>query len=283
MNDVKTSRAGRFLPIVIAILALAVVACVCTGGGASDPTPAAGTTTGGTTTGGTTTGGTTTGGATTEPTPAAGSTTGGTTTGGTTTGGTTTGGTTTDGGTTTTDGGTTDGSEGTDTDLEIVNNTAGTICYVYIASSTDATDWGDEVLGADVIIGVNETNVVSGPPGVYDIILEDCDHNVVAWNYGADLTADTTLTVSGSPDTLIVENTSSFDICGIYISSPDETSFGRSHLNPAHPITSGQTRSFAVTAGTWDLRAQPCDSSIEPLDRYGESLSGDITWTLTNE
>jgi hypothetical protein len=273
MNEVKASRAGRFIPIVIAILALAVVACVCTGGGASDPTPAAGTTTGGTTTGGTTTG--------TEPTPAAGdtATTGGTTTGGTTTGGTTDGTTTTGG---TTDAGTTDGS-GEETDLEIVNNTDSSICYVYIASSTDATDWGDEVLGTDVIIAAGATDTVSGPAGVYDIILEDCDHNVIAWNYGADLTADTTLTVSGSPDTLIVQNNSSFDICGLYISSPDETTFGRSHLNPAHPIAAGQTRSFAVTSGTWDLRAQPCDESITPLDRYGEDLSGETTWTLTNE
>lgn len=258
MNQPKASRVGRYLPIVLAILVLAIAACVCTGGGATNPTPVAGTTTGGTTDGS----------ATIAPTNAPSDTT----TGGTTTGGTTTGGTT--------DGGTTTGSS-TDTNLEIVNNTDVSICYVYIASSTDDTDWGNEVLGEGVVIASGATDVVSGPPGVYDIILEDCDHNVVAWNYGADLSSDITLTVSGSPDTLTILNNSTFDFCGIYLKTPNTTDWGRSHLNPEHPIYAGETRVFAVTAGAWDLRAETCDG--QEVERLGEELGGDYEWEFFNE
>lgn len=165
----------------------------------------------------------------------------------------------------------------------VVDNQSGvSICYLYITEA-DNPEWGDDQLGAsDVVPSGSTYNITDIPPGTYDLLAEDCDHNVISWNYQVTLNAgDTpTLTVSGSPDQLVMENTSSAQICAVYISPANSDSWGRSQLNSANPIEPGATRNIAVAPGTWDLRSETC--SGESIDRFGEELGGTTTWTLTD-
>jgi len=165
--------------------------------------------------------------------------------------------------------------------LKVVNQTTSDICYLYITDS-GSDDWGPEQLGTDQTIAASSDFTITDiPPGTYDLETEDCDHNVISWNYNVDLSEDNTLTVSGSPDQLAVENTSSKQLCGLYISPPTEENWGRSHLNPEHPIDPGTTRTFAITSGTWDLRVETCDGTS--IDRTGQEFTGGtFTWTISD-
>lgn len=192
----------------------------------------------------------------------------------------TTGGAT--GGATGGDTGGTDGSTGTGHVLYIGNDSNVPLCYVYLAESDDLSSWGDDQLGSSDVIGAATTYQLTDiPTGTYDIMTEDCDRNVVSWNYQVNIDQDITLTVSGSSDQLIVENTSTSQICAVYISPPDAETWGRSQLHDGHPLPTGESRSFSVTAELWDLRAETCDG--DEVERYGEDLTGTTTWTLSDE
>src|SRR5574340_461542 len=118
--------------------------------------------------------------------------------------------------------GTTGGGPGT-VSLDIQNQSGSSVCYVYITRS-DQADWGPDQLGSSNTIGPQSSFSINNiPAGTYDILTEDCDYNLLSWNYGVELNADNTLTVSGSADTVVIDNTSSKDICQINISSPNET------------------------------------------------------------
>jgi hypothetical protein len=178
-----------------------------------------------------------------------------------------------------TTGGDTGGTSGVD--LKVVNQTTSDICYLYVTDS-ESDDWGPEQLGTDqTIVAGSDFTITDIPTGTYDLETEDCDHNVISWNYNVELSEDNTLTVSGAPDQLAVENTSSQQLCGLYISPPTEENWGRSHLNPEHPIEPGTTRTFAITSGTWDLRVETCDGTS--IDRTGQEFTGGtFTWTISD-
>jgi hypothetical protein len=166
-------------------------------------------------------------------------------------------------------------------DAEVINNSTVSVCFLYIADSNDLTSWGPDQLGPTSTIssGGSVFTITDIPSGTYDIMTEDCERNVISWNYEINITQNMTLTVSGSPRQLVLENTSSFDICTLNIARSDGgTNWGRSQVNDEHPIPAGETRSFAVEAGTWDLRAVTCSGA--EITQMGEQISGDHTWTV---
>jgi hypothetical protein len=126
----------------------------------------------------------------------------------------------------------------------------------------------------------SEYTIINIPAGQYDVLVEDCDHNVMAWNFAADLVADSTLTISTAPNVVIIENHGSTPLCGVYISAANSDRWGRGHLNDSHPIEPAESRSFALQPGLWDLRVVSCEG--EEVIRYGEEIHGTMTWTITD-
>jgi hypothetical protein len=167
--------------------------------------------------------------------------------------------------------------------LAVLNQTSTDICYLYVTKAESET-WGPDQLGdTDTVAPGSSFTVTNIPAGSFDILSEDCNHNVISWNYGVvlDGRADFSLTVSGAPDILILENNSSKQFCALYISLPSADSWGRSQLNSDHPVDSNTQRTFVIGTGTWDLRAETCDG--QSVERTGQVIDkGETTWTLTD-
>lgn len=172
------------------------------------------------------------------------------------------------------------GSTGELLELLVTNESTEQICYLYI-TETDATDWGPDQLGSDVVVVGDDYTITDIPPGSYDVKTEDCEYNVISWNFELEFeTGDYTLTVSGADDHVIVVNEGSQPLCAVYVSPSDADTWGRSFVDPSVPIAVGSQRSIPVTPGTWDLRADTCnDLSAE---EYNVEISGDFTWSVTD-
>lgn len=208
--------------------------------------------------------------ATTAPTQSGGFSGGGTTGGGTTTGGTTTGGTTT--------GGTTDGNAGSG-EVTFYNETEGSVCYLYVTED-NANSWGSDRLGTEEILEAGDFINLPVFSGVYDIKAEDCDFNVVDWVASYELVEGEGFALTGHDAALELENNSTDGLCVLYISDPSADNWGRNLIIDSNPIAAGDTRQFAVSSGTWDLRAETCDG--REAERYDEDLNGVTTWTITD-
>lgn len=80
---------------------------------------------------------------------------------------------------------------------------------------------------------------------------------------------------------LVLENDLDVAVCYVYISLPSDTSWGDDQLGSTEIVEPGATRTFAITAGEWDLLTVDCDG--EPLtEEYGVMLEEDTTWTVTD-
>ena len=167
-------------------------------------------------------------------------------------------------------------------DLEFVNNTGDTICYIFVTES-GSDGWGPDQLETEVVGNDDTFTVTNIPYGFYDVKTEDCDRNVISWNYDVELYdgGPDRLTVSGVANQLMVVNNSDWDMCGIWISPTTAESWGRPQVDDDNPIVSGTTRLIASPDGVWDLRADTCDG--QTVERLGEDLTGGTDWTFTTE
>jgi PKD repeat protein len=76
--------------------------------------------------------------------------------------------------------------------------------------------------------------------------------------------------------TLILHNNTGSAICYVYFSHPDEP-WGDNRLGSGERVEPGQTRSWGIAAGAWDLEASDC--SIQMVDQeMGVNISGTYFW-----
>jgi hypothetical protein len=80
--------------------------------------------------------------------------------------------------------------------LTLINQTADSICYVYISPVTSQY-WGDDWLGSDIISGSSQYTFAV-PAGAYDLRAEFCGTSDSVEERQVDLTADSTWTISPS-------------------------------------------------------------------------------------
>ncbi len=84
----------------------------------------------------------------------------------------------------------------------------------------------------------------------------------------------------GEMATLVLENESEATVCYVFISPPEDDSWGEDWLGESEIIEPGNTRAFEVEAGTYDLGAFDCEE--EELDtRQAQDLDGTVTWTIS--
>jgi serine/threonine protein kinase len=173
------------------------------------------------------------------------------------------------------------GGTGTETSLIVDNQSAQTVCELYV-SPRDSDTWGDNQLDPDTVIASGDTFTLEGvPSGVYDMQALDCSQFLLASRYGVELNgAEVHWSVRDKDATLLVINNSDRAVCGIYVSSPGDTIWGLSQLGESQLAQGGQVE-IAVASGTWDLRAEACDSDVY-WEEYEVAIDSYQEWTLNN-
>ncbi len=170
---------------------------------------------------------------------------------------------------------------GTTGTLTIINNTASTVCYVYISPSS-SEEWGDDQLGTNNTIPPNGSfDITDIPFDTYDLKATDCDGVTLAEQYAVVLgDQDYTWTLSANTAQLVVVNNSSLDICYLYVSPANATDWGPDQLGEQTIPAGSQFTLTGVTPGTYDLRFVAC--SGEELEEYGVQITDIFTYTVTD-
>ncbi|MDY6874988.1 MAG: hypothetical protein SWK90_02120 [Chloroflexota bacterium] len=163
--------------------------------------------------------------------------------------------------------------------LTVYNYTDTSIWYIYISPSTSDT-WGDDWLGSDVI-PADESYTFELTAGTFDVKAEDENHNVMATRFDEYISDDVEWTLYLEDyATLTLSNNSGVGVCYVYISPSDSTSWGDDWLGAEEVIASGDSRTFQVPMGTYDLLAEDCDRNAL-AEEYEVDLSVALEWTLT--
>jgi len=165
----------------------------------------------------------------------------------------------------------------------VVNNSDTEICYLYI-SPADSDSWIADWLGKDTTIPAGGSRTFQVPLGTYDLLAEDCDHNTLGSQFGIAVDASgITWTVTGGEGggsaSLTLVNNSGREVCYVYISPSTSDSWGKDWLGEEEIIHPGESRTFYLEAGSYDLRADDCDQDTL-AEEYNQEISGDVTWTL---
>ncbi len=72
------------------------------------------------------------------------------------------------------------------TEFTLVNEAREQVCYAFI-SPAGAQNWGEDDLGSEEFVEPGMSRTWTLPAGIYDLLLEDCDGNTLAEEYGLDL------------------------------------------------------------------------------------------------
>jgi hypothetical protein len=78
---------------------------------------------------------------------------------------------------------------------------------------------------------------------------------------------------------LTVVNNASVDVCYVFVSATDATTWGNDWLGESTILDSGATETITVDAGLWDLQAADCDGNAI-AEQYDVDLNTGQTWTL---
>jgi hypothetical protein len=163
--------------------------------------------------------------------------------------------------------------------LTVYNNSGTSIYYFYISPSTSSS-WGDDQLGSSTIAagGSYTFNVTEG---TYDLKAEDSSHNVIATQFGFYISGAASWTVTGGGTgsaTVNLVNNSGQTVCYVYISPSTSSSWGSDWLG-SDVLPAGESRTFSLAAGTYDLKAEDCSHNTIATE-FQQNISGDTTWTL---
>ncbi len=165
-------------------------------------------------------------------------------------------------------------------ELTLKNDSGITVCYVYI-SSTESNSWGDNWLAENEAIRSGSSRSFQVPEGSYDVRADDCENNLVAYQFEVNLAGQMTWTLDPLQRApVLVANNSSHEICYLYISPSDSDTWGPDWMGKDTTIPARSTRTFQVPLGTYDLRADDCDHNTLNT-QSGINVGADgITWTL---
>src|SRR5574341_997428 len=148
--------------------------------------------------------------------------------------------------------------------LDVQNNSQSPICYLFMVPTSYETDWGSDQLGSDIIDVGQKLSLNGIAEGQYDIKTEDCDHNVISWNFDQTINTDSVLTVEGGADQLIIQNTGEQSICAVWAWISGDVMWPRAQVYDTNtPIVPGSQRSIPLRAGDWNLRIQTCDGNAQ--------------------
>ena len=172
--------------------------------------------------------------------------------------------------------------------VELINRSAVTLCDVYISPVTDTT-WGLDWLAPSESVAPGGTRLFNVPSRRYDLRADDCSGNPAFEQYGFSIGAGGFTWSVGSTEggtsgtggggSLRLVNNSGTTVCYVYISPVTDTTWGSDWLGSSETVASGGSRTFSVTQGLYDLRADDCSHNILN-DTRGAQIGPDTTWTI---
>jgi len=175
------------------------------------------------------------------------------------------------------------GSEAETVPLTIINSSPVDMEYVY-ARPTQGSEWGDNLLG-DNVIGLGESFTLIGiERGTYDVRAEGVDHAVIGTWYDAQFYkayGPKTWTVVGADDTasLTIVNSCSVPIGYVYLAPTYSDDWGDNLLRDG-PIDTGESAALTgIPVGSYDMRAETKEHGS--LDAwFNQTLEGPMTWEV---
>src|SRR5574341_2416994 len=91
------------------------------------------------------------------------------------------------------------------------------------------------------------------------------------------------LACTSSTASFTVENNPSFKICELYLNPSSDSGWGENELG-GETIAPGEDFTVSdVEAGTYDLRAVPCDETVQDVRNTDVEIDGRFTWELSDE
>jgi hypothetical protein len=81
--------------------------------------------------------------------------------------------------------------------------------------------------------------------------------------------------------TLLLENESSDTVCYVLISPAEEAEWGDDWLGESNVIQPGDSHTFEMPAGIYDLEARDCDGEALATE-WDQDLDGTVTWTISD-
>ncbi|MEW6569167.1 MAG: hypothetical protein AB1449_13580 [Chloroflexota bacterium] len=174
------------------------------------------------------------------------------------------------------------GLEGTGAILDLFNDSGRTVCFLNISLST-SDQWGEDWLGATGTIESGARLSFEIAPGTYDMRAQDCDHALIAEQWGVNIAAPgTTWEIPFVPETVTLINNSQTTICYVLISPSTSQSWGSDWLGSSETLPPGSSRNFAVAPGQqYDLQALDCDQNTVDQQMQVMITEAGITWTVT--
>lgn len=172
----------------------------------------------------------------------------------------------------------------------LINQSEVPICYVYI-SPIDARDWGDDQLGGREIVEVGAERAFEFAPGLYDVLLLDCNGNELQDTRDIELVLETIATFTGAEllvksrgggdggTSLTIQNDSNTTICYVFISSTSADTWGDDQLGETEVIGAGESRSWELAPDNYDVLLQDCAGDILD-DVRGIEVNGGAVLTV---
>jgi hypothetical protein len=191
-----------------------------------------------------------------------------------------------------------DSADGSNADgsLRVINDSDVAICSAFI-SPTTSDSWGANQLSGQILGGAQF--VWEFPDGAYDILLRDCSDNTLEDFRNVIVAGVTTFTYNpdestyssddgGSiviPDddgviTLSITNNAPEAICYVYFSLTTSDSWGEPRLGATEFIRRGDTSTWEVDPGNYDVLMQDCaEETLEDLRNINLTTSSvEITY-----
>lgn len=175
------------------------------------------------------------------------------------------------------------GSSPGDVTLTIENQACTTVCQVFLGAPS-CDDWGLTLLGEETLQHGSSVSYQI-PPGKYDLLIVECTEDSYQMTK-LDLREGDTLTYNlkgqeagaACEASLTVVNKSSTPICNMWIAGPQSESFGYNWLG-TDVIPAGESMTFPVFPGTYDLKAEDCDFNPLRIEMDHE-ITDNQTWNV---
>lgn len=170
-----------------------------------------------------------------------------------------------------------------ETTLRVINNTGDALCYVYIVP-VGSESWGSDWLGEDNTISPSQAFIIDVETGMYHLRAENCDHEMLAESLDQHLQGDMHWVVEraeGAPTETVLEviNNTSQNICFLYIALTSSDNWGEDWLGTQEMIPVGESRTFTVETGMYDLRAKSCNEEVI-AESFDNHLQGSMEWDV---
>lgn len=157
--------------------------------------------------------------------------------------------------------------DGPEVTIAFVNKSELDICRIWV-TPTAATSWGAAIELSSPLPSGSTHNVTGLPAGFYDIKVEDCAGNVLAWNQGIDVPVSE-VPIEADVDVPVAvasfRNDLQEDICAVYMTRMEDFAdkgWRRNLISDSNRFIPGQIRYLKAGEGDWNFRVETCGGDI---------------------